>query len=82
MQSAILWYNTFKTCLEGLGFKMNRYDPCVANMDIDGKQCTICWYVDNIKISHVDPRVVDDIIGKIEGNFGKMTVTRGKNIHL
>ena len=47
-------------------------------MDIDGKQCTICWYVDDMKISHVDPQVVSDVIGKIEGEFGKMTVTRGK----
>ena len=31
-----------------------------------------------MKISHVNPRVVDDIIGKIEGNFRKMIVTRGK----
>ena len=47
-------------------------------MVINGKQCTICWYVDDTKISHVDAAVVTDIIEKIEGKFGKMTVTRGK----
>ena len=41
MQSAILWYDTFKGCLEGMGFKVNKYDRCVANKIIDGKQCTI-----------------------------------------
>ena len=73
----MLWYTTFKECLEGLGFKLNEYDPCVANKTINGKQCTICWYVDDNKISHVDPKVVDDIIQQIENRFGKMTVTRG-----
>ena len=33
---------------------------------IQGKQCTIAWYVDNNKISHKDPEVVTMIIYKIE----------------
>ena len=37
MQSTILWYDTFKGCLEELGFKINKYDRCVANMMINGK---------------------------------------------
>lgn len=47
-----------------------------ANAVIKGKQCTICWYVNDNKISHVDPAFVDSIIAKIEDKFGKMTVTR------
>ena len=31
-----------------------------------------------MKVSHVDHRVVDDIINKIEDDFGKITVTRDK----
>ena len=42
------------------------------------KQCTIGWYVDDNKISHMDARVVTAIIERIEEKFGKMTVTRGK----
>ena len=45
---------------------------------IVGKQCTIAWYVDDMKISHVDPEVVTNIIEKLEDQFEKMTVTRGK----
>ena len=37
IQSALLWYRTFKGCLEGLGFKLNPYDPCVANITIEGE---------------------------------------------
>ena len=77
MQSALLWYHTFKTKLEDMGFIINKYDPCVANSIIDGKQCTICWYVDDAKISHVDSKVVDKVICQLEDVFGKMTVTRG-----
>ena len=62
----------------GSGFKLNPYDKCVANKIINGKQCTIAWYVDDNKISHVDSRVVTGIIKAIEKRFGKMSVTRGK----
>ncbi len=60
-----------------MGFVLNLYDNCVANCDINGKQCTIAWYVDDTKISHEDPAVVTSNIEKLEGHFGKMTVARG-----
>jgi len=78
VKSALLWYDLFSNTLKDLGFVLNPYDPCIANCTIDGKQCTIAWYVDDNKISHIDPGVVTMIINKIEERFGKMTVTRGK----
>ena len=69
---------TFVGSLMDLGFNLNKYDACVANKDIQGSQCTVCWYVDNNKISHKVPRVVDQIICELEKRFGKMTVTREK----
>ena len=59
-----------------MGFQIDKYDRCVANKTIDGKQCTICWYVDDTKISHIDPKVVTSVITKIEERYGKMVVTR------
>jgi len=53
VQSALLWYELFTGPLVDMGFKLNPYDPCVANSQVKGKQCTVVWYVDNNKISHV-----------------------------
>jgi hypothetical protein len=78
VKSALLWYDLFSNALVDMGFVLNPYDPCVANCNIDGKQCTVAWYVDDTKISHVDPEVVKRVIEKIEERFGKMTVVRGK----
>ena len=36
----------------------------------------MCWYVNDNKIIHVDPKVFDKVINTIEGNFGKMPQTR------
>jgi hypothetical protein len=78
IQSAMLWWKLLTSTLEKQGFKVNPYDPCVANKIMtDGTQCTICWYVDDLKISHVSKDVVEDIVTKIEERYGKMTVTRG-----
>ncbi len=41
--------------LESNGFKLNPYDPCVANKTVNGKQMTVCWHVDDLKVSHMDP---------------------------
>jgi hypothetical protein len=77
IKSALLCYKLFKSTLEGMGFIINPYDMCVANKMINGKQCTICWYMGDLKISHVQLSVVKDIISKIEGRYGKMVVTYG-----
>ena len=41
------------------------------------KQCTICWYVDDNKASHVDKKVIYGILGMIKEHFGDIKVTRG-----
>lgn len=76
VQSALLWYELYSETLEGMGFEINPCDFCVSNTITKGRQCTLYQYVDNNKISHANPTVVDDIITKIEAKFGKMTITR------
>ena len=43
-------------------FELNSYDAYVANKVIDGKVCTILWWVDNTKLSHEDADVVTRIL--------------------
>jgi hypothetical protein len=50
------------------------------NKEINGKQCTIVWHVDDLKISHVDCETVTSVIKVIEAEFAKhapLTVQRG-----
>ena len=77
VKSALLWYDLFVSVLLDLGFVLNPYDSCVANCFFEGSQCTIGWYVDDMKISHANQDVVSHVIAQIEERFGKMTVTRG-----
>ncbi|GAX11354.1 hypothetical protein FisN_22Lu047 [Fistulifera solaris] len=81
LRAAYLFWQLLTKTLEKWGFVINPYDRCVANKMIDGHQCTILWHVDDIKISHVSPEVVTDVIAKLNAEFGKeepLSVSRGK----
>jgi hypothetical protein len=82
LQAALLfWKDLSAGCLTEMGFELNKYDRCVANKMIDGKQCTILWHVDDLKLSHMDDAVVEEIISKLNERYGKeapLVVTRGK----
>ena len=71
MDAAKLFYdNLCKVLVEDMGFKMNPYDGCVANKTINKKQYTIVFHVDDLKISHVDEKVVTDVINRLSEVFG------------
>jgi len=46
---------------------------------VKGHQLTICWYVDDLKISQKDPEVVTNVINMLEQKFGSMNTTRGQS---
>jgi calcineurin-like phosphoesterase family protein len=46
----------------------------VANKTIDSQQCTIVWHVDDLKISHVDPKVVTTVLELLNGKYGQEIV--------
>jgi hypothetical protein len=83
LQSALLFYKKLVKDLAQIGFETNPYDPCIANRQVNGKQHTVTWHVDDLKSSHVDPQVNDDFLKWLEktygdSNIGKVKATRGK----
>ena len=60
MVAALLYYKKFVKSLKSKAFKLNPYDGCVANKIVKGKQITICFHVDDCKISHEVPQVIDE----------------------
>jgi len=81
LQAALLFWRPFSNTLIQWGFKLNEYNIFVANKMINDQQCTIIWHVYNLKISHVDKKVVEDIITHLNNKFGKespLSTTQGK----
>jgi hypothetical protein len=81
MRAARLFWEKLSNKLLNDGFVANPYDSCVVNKVINGKQCTIGWHVDDLKISHVESAVVDQVISMLNAEFGNeapMNISRGK----
>ena len=81
LQSSLLYYKKFVKDIEEIGFKLNPYDPCVANKMVLGKQLTLTWHVDDVKASHVMKQVIDELVEWIKKKYGgvtKVTPSRGK----
>jgi hypothetical protein len=83
MIASILYYKKFRKDIEEIGFVVNPYDICVANRIVNGKQQTITWHVDDVKSSHVDPKVNDQFYEWCEKMYGSdetghVKVVRGK----
>ena len=64
--------------LEAYRFKINPYDPCVANNMIGRKQLTVCLHVDDLKISCVNSNDVTKMIQWLESEYGEMHGSRRK----
>ena len=54
LRSALLFYRKLFKDLQKYGLKMNPYDPCVFNVMKNGKQLTVTFHVDDLKVSHMD----------------------------
>ena len=63
--------------LEAEEFTINPYEPCVANKLINGKQMTIMWHVDDLKILHVNRFGLTKMLFFLYSLYPGLTVKRG-----
>jgi len=75
LKAALLFWRRLSNVLQTWGFKINPYDKCVANKMINESQCTIVWHVDDLKISHVDKSVVNEVISQFVKRVWKRVST-------
>ena len=78
MRASLLFYLKLVDELIEDGFELNPYDPCVANKTVNGKQMTVCWHVDDLKVSHVEGMELTKFVLKLAKIYGdQITVKRG-----
>ena len=79
MVLSLLHYRKFTKISTDVGFNINPYNPCVANKMIDGKQMTICYHVDDCKLSHRSRKVNDWMIKRFRQEYDASSKTdRGR----
>lgn len=80
IQASLRFWDQIVRDLTQLGYVVNPYDWCVMNKEIDGRQHTIGWHVDDFIITHEDPSVNTRLIDHLQHKYGKLaplTVHRG-----
>ena len=45
---------------------------------VDGRQCTLVWYIDNNKLSHVEPNMVTNILNILKVGFEDLVTGIGR----
>ena len=69
LESALLFYKKLRRDITDIGFKVNPYDPCMANMQVNGSKMTLTWHVDDVEISHKDPTVIESFIDWMRNKY-------------
>ena len=62
LKESLLFQKKLFKGLKDIGFKLNTYEPYIANIILYEKQHTIVWHVDDVNSSHVDPKFNDKFI--------------------
>ena len=60
--ASLLFYKNFVASIKKKGLILNPYNACVANKTVDDNVLTVCFHVDDNKISHVSSKVMDATI--------------------
>ena len=70
LRAALLFYKRLRSDLENMDFEIKPYDLCVANKMVSGHQMTICWHVDDLKVSHKKKDAVTALALKLASLYG------------
>lgn len=69
------WYKMLTGKLMELSYKLNKYNQCVANKQIEGTQCTVGYYVDDLIATHKNQKVLSELKEQLEEEYGEMSAT-------
>jgi hypothetical protein len=86
MVAALLYDKKFVKSFKSKGFKLNPYNSWMAIKIVEGKQITVCFHVDDCKLSHEHPKVIDETVDWLRAEYKSifksglrvMKVHRGK----
>jgi hypothetical protein len=78
VESARLWYKTLRSVLEADDYIANPVEPCIFNKYVNGVQCTIVVFVDDLIATCKDESIISESFNKIGMAFNcQLTVHDG-----
>jgi hypothetical protein len=81
MKSVLLFYRKLIAELRDMGFKINPYNPCIANKMGNGTQMTVRWHEDDLMISHASQDNIMAFVKKIKDIHGENLAEKVGMVH-
>ena len=69
MLDSLLYNKKFGKTPKRNGFQLDPYYPCVENRLVNNKQQTICFHVEDFKISHQDSKANEEFINTFRDEY-------------
>ena len=69
----LLFWRDLSGALRYWGFNTNPHEISVVKKTFDGKQCTICWHMHDLKISNVILKVVYGVLSQLTTEYRKVS---------
>ena len=80
VQSSRIWYDKLSAILIDLGYTPNPLDPCVYNKVVNGKQITLCVFVDDVLATCVDRSTLDKFHAELRTKFDDLKFSISNDI--
>jgi histone deacetylase 1/2 len=77
IESAKLWYDILSVTLIEDGYVKNVIDPCVFNKLVNGIQCTVLIYVDDLFVTCKNLSMIDALESLLKAKFKEVSVHEG-----
>ena len=82
LESAQLWNEMLTKTLMRLGFKCNERDPCVFNTVREGRQVTVCVYVDDLFCTSANEGDCEWVHDELVKEYKEVSISSGKSTHI
>ena len=69
IKSTTQFYKKLVKYLQHHSFELNPYEPGIANKTLEGKQMTVSWHVNDLKVSHVNPKEIYHFLKRVQETY-------------
>ena len=69
----LFWEELHSKLVDDGAFSASQYDQCMVNKVVDDKQLAVAWHMDDLMVSHIDEKAVEQFVESMENEFGKET---------
>lgn len=77
VESSKLWYDLLTSCFEAIGYVKNPIDACILNKSVNGIQCTVAIYVDDLLITCKDINMINEVQDMLNKRFENIQMHEG-----